>query len=299
MTGVTVFTSPRCLGHDAGPGHPETSARLAALLDALRQRPGIPVVASGAADRQDLRLVHPEPYLAMLDALDARGGGTLDPDTSMRPGSWDAALEGAGAVLAAMRHTLAGAGPAFAAVRPPGHHCLADRAMGFCLLANVAIAARAALQAGGRRVLIIDWDVHHGNGTQALVEREPAIRFVSLHESPGWPGTGLASERGVGNIFNVPRGPGLPPARYVEDLWAAIVEATTQWRPDLILISAGFDAMHGDPLGGFTLEPAHYAEWTRRLRSTWPETPIASALEGGYVPSRLAAGVLEHLEALG
>ena len=299
MTGPVVFTAAACLAHRAGPDHPESPARLAVLLETLHRMPGRRVVQADPADRATLRLVHPEPYLAMLESLSARGGGVLDPDTAMSPESWRAALGGAGAVLAAVDHALAGRGPAFAAVRPPGHQCLADRAMGFCLLANVAIAARAALRAGCRRVLIVDWDVHHGNGTQALVEHEPAIRFVSLHESPGWPGTGSAGERGVGNIFNVPRPPGLAPEVYVEDLWDAIARATGNWRPDLLLISAGFDALRGDPLGGFTLEPSHVAEWTRRLRESWPEVPIASALEGGYVPARLAAGVAAHLDALG
>jgi acetoin utilization deacetylase AcuC-like enzyme len=216
----------------------------------------------------------------------------------MGPDSWAAALGGAGAVLAAVDHALAGGGHAFAAVRPPGHHCLADRAMGFCLLANVAVAARAAQRAGCDRILIVDWDVHHGNGTQALVERDPAIRFVSLHEAPGWPGTGAETERGVGNIFNVPRPAGLQPTEYLEDLWTAIGAAVAGWTPQLVLISAGFDAMHGDPLGGFTLEPEHFAEWTHRIREAFPGVPIASAMEGGYVPDRLADGVVAHLEAL-
>lgn len=279
-------------------GHPEAPARLRAVLEAIRRDGRWPVREAAAATLDDLRLVHADPYLRMLQAMSARGGGVLDPDTSMNAESWSAAVGGAGAVLAALHHALAGQGHAFAAVRPPGHHCLADRAMGFCLLANVAIAARVAQRAGRERILIVDWDVHHGNGTQALVERDPAIRFVSLHESPGWPGTGDATERGVGNIFNVPRPAGLPPGQYVEDLWAAITTAIRDWPPDLVLISAGFDAMRGDPLGGFTLEPVHYADLTTRLREAMPAAPIASAMEGGYAPARLAAGVLAHLEAL-
>ena len=169
--------------------------------------------------------------------------------------------------------------------------------MGFCLLANAVIVARAAQCQGHHRILIVDWDVHHGNGTQALVEQDASIRFVSLHQWPHWPGTGAASERGVGNIFNVPMAPALPPARYVEGLWAAILAATTGWTPDLLVLSAGFDAMLGDPLAGFTLEPEHYAEWTGRLRERWPALPLVGVLEGGYVPSRLADGVLAHLAA--
>lgn len=298
MTPPAVFTAAACLTHEAGAGHPESPARLAVLLEALRADGRFPLQEAPPAPRVALRAVHPEGYLAMLEALGRRGGGVLDPDTAMGPSSWEAAVGGAGAVLAALDHALAGRGHAFAAVRPPGHHCLADRAMGFCLLANVVIAARAAQRAGRQRILVVDWDVHHGNGTQALVERDPGIRFVSLHEAPGWPGTGAESERGVGNIFNVPRPAGLPPARYVGDLWHAIERAVDAWPPDLVLVSAGFDAMRGDPLGGFTLEPPHYGELTGQLRRALPGVPIVSALEGGYVPSRLAEGVLAHLAAL-
>ncbi len=181
--------------------------------------------------------------------------------------------------------------------RPPGHHALANRAMGFCLFNNAVLAARAALdELLAERVLIVDWDVHHGNGTQALVEHDPRVRYVSLHQWPLYPGTGLADERGVGNVFNVPRPPGLPPSVYVADLNEAVDRATDGWQPDLIVISAGFDAMAGDPLAGFTLEPEHYADWI----STWLGlgVPVASLLEGGYMPQRLAAGVVAHLEAL-
>jgi acetoin utilization deacetylase AcuC-like enzyme len=124
------------------------------------------------------------------------------------------------------------------------------------------------------------------------------VRYVSIHQYPWYPGTGAANERGVGNVFNVPRGPGKPAALYVDDLWAAIVAATTDWKPALVLISAGFDAMAGDPLGGFTLEPEHYAEWTARLRQRLPSTPIVGLMEGGYIPGRLAEGVAAHLRAL-
>ncbi len=298
MSRAAVFTAPACLRHDPGPGHPEGPRRLATVLERLVRGGWAPTEAS-PAPHAALLAVHPVGYLRMLEAMAARGGGILDPETVMGPDSWAAALGGAGAVLAAVDHALAGRGHAFAAVRPPGHHCLADRAMGFCLLANVAVAARAAQRAGCERILIIDWDVHHGNGTQALVERDPTIRFVSLHEAPGWPGTGAESERGVGNIFNVPRPAGLPPEEYLEALWTAIIAAVADWTPHLVLISAGFDAMRGDPLGGFTLEPEPYAEWTRRLRHALPDTPIASAMEGGYLPDRLADGVVAHLEALG
>lgn len=242
--------------------------------------------------------MHPRHYLAGLAAASAAGGGRVEADTVLNAASWDAVLGATGAVVAAVDHALAGRGNAFAAVRPPGHHALREQPMGFCLVGNAVIAADEARARGIERVLIIDWDVHHGNGTQALVEQEPAIRYVSLHQWPWYPGTGTTAERGVGNIFNVPRGPGLAPMRYVDDLWEAVLSATTDWTPGLIIISAGFDAMAGDPLGGFTLEPEHYATLTTRIREHLPAVPVVSLLEGGYAPNRLAEGAAAHLTAL-
>jgi acetoin utilization deacetylase AcuC-like enzyme len=295
---VPLFSHPDCLRHDPGADHPETPARLATLLERARRDVRARVVEAAAAGPEALRAVHPAGYLEGLEAMAARGGGALFLDTILNTASWRAVLGATGAVLAAVDHAREGRGHAFAAVRPPGHHALAARGMGFCLVNNAVVAARYAQRAGLDRVLIVDWDVHHGNGTQALVETEASIRYVSLHQHPWYPGTGMADERGVGNIFNVPRGPGKPPALYVGDLWAAIVAATTDWTPDLVLVSAGFDAMLGDPLGGFTLEPGHYADLTHRLRERLPRAPMVGLLEGGYTPARLADGVLAHLGAL-
>ncbi len=295
---VPIFTHPDCLRHNAGQDHPEAPARLRVVLDRLRADPAVRVTDAPPAGLPDLLAVHPERYLRLLEDMSARGGGTLFLDTAMNGASWSAALGAAGAVLAGVDYAHAGRGHAFAAVRPPGHHALAARGMGFCLLANAVIAARYARRLGRARVLIVDWDVHHGNGTQALVEAEAAIRYVSLHQWPWYPGTGAADERGVGNVFNVPRGPGMPAPLYVADLWAAIVAATAGWRPDLLLVSAGFDAMAGDPLGGFTLEPEHYADLTRRLRAHLPGTPIVGLMEGGYIPERLADGIQAHVKEL-
>jgi acetoin utilization deacetylase AcuC-like enzyme len=293
-----VFTHPSCLKHDPGSGHPETPARLRTVLDRLGGEPRLEVREARPASREPLLAVHPEQYLAGLESMSARGGGALFLDTILSRDSWSAVLGGTGAVLAAVDHAIGGRGHAFAAIRPPGHHALAAKGMGFCLVNNVVVAARHAQAAGRRQVLIIDWDVHHGNGTQALVETDPTVRYVSLHQYPWYPGTGAADERGVGNVFNVPRGPAKPPALYVGDLWAAIVAATTDWTPDFVLVSAGFDAMAGDPLGGFTLEPEHYADLTTRVRHHLPAVPIVGMLEGGYRPDRLADGVLAHLCAL-
>jgi acetoin utilization deacetylase AcuC-like enzyme len=295
---IPVFTHPDCLRHDPGPDHPETPARLRVLLERARRDVTADVIEAPGAPLDALRAVHPDSYLQSLEAMSARGGGALFLDTILNHASWAAAVGAAGALLAAVNHAHAGRGNAFAAARPPGHHALAGKGMGFCLLNNVVIGARQAQRAGRERVLIVDWDVHHGNGTQALVETDATVRYVSLHQHPWYPGTGMADERGVGNIFNVPRGPGLPASLYVGDLWAAVVAATTDWEPDLVLISAGFDAMAGDPLGGFTLEPEHYADLTHRLRERLPRTPIVGLLEGGYTPSRVADGALAHVGAL-
>ncbi len=284
--------------HDPGSGHPEAPARLRVVLERLRADPAVRVVDAAPAPEPALLAVHPERYLRLLEEMSARGGGTLFLDTLMNAASWSAALGAAGAVLAGVDHAHAGRGHAFAAVRPPGHHALASKGMGFCLLANAVIAARYAQRLGREQILIIDWDVHHGNGTQALVEADATIRYVSLHQWPWYPGTGGADERGVGNVFNVPRGPGKPASLYVDDLWAAIMAATSGWRPALLFVSAGFDAMTGDPLGGFTLEPPHYADLTRRLRERLPDAPIVGLMEGGYIPERLAAGVLAHVKEL-
>lgn len=295
---VTVFSHPDCLLHDPGPGHPERPERLRAILKVLETEPEAALRDAPLASLDIVESVHTGGYLDLLRETAAWGGGTLDADTVMSAASWNAALRSAGGAVAAAEHAIGGHGAAFSAGRPPGHHALHDRAMGFCLLGNAVIAARVARRAGIEHVLIVDWDVHHGNGTQALVEHDASIRFVSLHQAPWWPGTGAADERGVGNIFNVPRPPGLAPERYVEDLWDAIVAATTRWMPGLIVISAGFDAMRGDPLGGFTLEPAHYAALTDRLRHRLPGAALVGVLEGGYIPDRLASGVAAFIRAM-
>ena len=295
---IRIFHHPATLEHEGGPGHPESPERIRAILHTLQTGPLATRVAleeAPAANREALERVHPPAYLDALHGLVQRGGGRLDADTVASPGSWDAAVRAAGAAVAAAQSALAGV-PAFAVVRPPGHHALAAQAMGFCLLNNVAVAAHAALAQGLTRVLIVDWDVHHGNGTQAIVEREPRIRYVSLHQWPLYPGTGRADERGVGNVFNVPRPPGRPRAEYVAALDDAVQAAVADWAPELLLLSAGFDAMAGDPLAGFPLEPDDYAEWVTRWRRLG--APIASVLEGGYAPSRVAAAAQAHLAAL-
>ena len=297
---VPVVHHPACRLHDPGQGHPERPERVATVIAALQEPgPGVTVQWSEAslATREQVERVHPAGYLDTLERLAGAGGGALDADTVMSRDSWVAALAAAGVAIAAVERGIE-RGSAFGATRPPGHHALAARAMGFCLLNNVVVAARHAQRLGRPRVLIVDWDVHHGNGTQALVERDPSIRYVSMHQYPWYPGTGAAEERGVGNVFNVPRPPGLTRETYVRDLLAAVDAALAGWRPDLLLVSAGFDSLAGDPLGGFTLEPDDMAYWTTALRERVAPAPVVGMLEGGYRLDLLAAGARAHVRAL-
>jgi acetoin utilization deacetylase AcuC-like enzyme len=191
----------------------------------------------------------------------------------------------------------------FCAVRPPGHHALRAHAMGFCIFGNVAVGAHyARARHGMKRILIADWDVHHGNGTQALVQESEEIRFVSMHQWPWYPGTGAADDRGPKEtIWNVPMPGGLPASAYVNAFLGAVDAATAGWTPDLVLVSAGFDSLNGDPLGGFTLEMADVTALTRAMverATSWCGGRLVSALEGGYAPDRVGEASVVHLRAL-
>jgi acetoin utilization deacetylase AcuC-like enzyme len=256
------------------------------------------------ATEGELALVHDAGYVRLVRDLAAQGGGALDADTLVSPGSWDAATAAAGALLDAVDLSVAGtATRAFCAVRPPGHHALRDSGMGFCLFGSVALAAHyARARHGVARVLIVDWDVHHGNGTQALVQDDAEFRFVSMHQWPWYPGTGPADDRGPrGSVRNVPLPPGLAPASYRDALLGAVDALTVGWTPELVLLSAGFDSLAGDPLGGFTLELDDVTTLTRALverADAWCGGRLVSALEGGYDPARLGDAVVTHLRAL-
>ena len=297
-----------CGRHDTGWGHPEHVGRLRAIPRALREDAelfhALTHVEGRHATAEELAIAHDRGYVDSVQAFALAGGGRLDADTVASDGSWEAATASAGCVLDAVDMSFDGRPTrSFCAVRPPGHHALATRAMGFCLFGNVAIAAHYARQRHGiGRVLIVDWDVHHGNGTQALVENEPEIRFVSMHQWPWYPGTGAAEDRGPHRtVWNVPMPAGEPRARYVDAWTRAIDAATVGWQPELVIISAGFDSLAGDPLGSFTLEIDDFVGMTRDLvdrANAWCAGKIVSSLEGGYAPERMAAAAVAHMRAL-
>jgi acetoin utilization deacetylase AcuC-like enzyme len=293
--------------HDNGWNHPEHVGRIRAITRALRYAPdlfmGLDHVEGRHATDAELAMGHDPAYVARVKALSEAGGGRFDADTVASSGSFNAGAAAAGCVLEGVERSLDGRNlRSFIAVRPPGHHALPDQAMGFCLFGSVALGALHAQARGAERVLIVDWDVHHGNGTQAIVERNAGIHFVSMHQWPWYPGSGAAEDRGpLGTVWNVPMSPGLPAAAYRDALLAAVDAATTDWTPDLVLISAGFDSLAGDPLGGFTLELDDIRTLTRALverAERWCGGRVVSALEGGYEPDRVGAAVIAHLEAL-
>jgi acetoin utilization deacetylase AcuC-like enzyme len=309
MPAVAYISHPDCGRHDTGWGHPEHVGRLRAIPKALREAPELfhelLHVEGRHATPDELALAHDPAYIQQVHALVAAGGGALDADTITSPGSWDAATAAAGCVLDGVDMAFDGrAARSFCAVRPPGHHALRARAMGFCLFGNVALGAHYALRRHAvDRVLIVDWDVHHGNGTQALVEETEQIHFVSMHQWPWYPGTGAADDRGpLRTIRNLPMRAGLPPQRYADAFLSAVDAATDQWTPDLVLISAGFDSLEGDPLGGFTLQMEHVDLLTREMvarAERWCSGRVVSSLEGGYVPERLGEACVVHMRALG
>jgi acetoin utilization deacetylase AcuC-like enzyme len=303
---LRLYTHSACLQHDPGPGHAERPARLRAVLQALDldRYAALDRVEAPLATREQLLRVHSVAHVdRILAGAPADGQHRLDEDTLMSPGSVEAAWRAAGANVAAVDAVLNGdCLRAFCAVRPPGHHATRDQAMGFCLFNNVAVAAAHALAAHGlKRVAIADFDVHHGNGTQAIFEREPRVLFVSSHQSPLYPGSGHEDERGVGNIVNGPLSPGAGSHEFRE-LWdSVLLPRLDAFRPQLVLVSAGFDAHRDDPLADIRLGHEDYAWVTERLVAlarSHASGRLVSTLEGGYDLAALAACASAHVSAL-
>ena len=301
-----LYTHTACLDHDPGSHHPESPARLRAVLDTLAEPEfaGLERREAPQASVEDLLRVHSRRHTErMLRAVPTSGHVGIDADTVLSPASGEAALRAAGAVVAAVDAVVAHeADNAFCAVRPPGHHAEPERAMGFCLFNNVAVGALRAREIHGlERIAVIDFDVHHGNGTQAAFEADGALFYASTHQSPLYPGTGAASEVGVGNIVNVPLRPMSGSSQFRAGVTQRILPALDAFRPDFVLISAGFDAHQSDPLAQLLLDETDYAWITERLIEIayrHADGRIVSTLEGGYDLAALGASAAAHVRAL-
>lgn len=313
MQPVLYVTHPACARHDTGPDHDEKVERLRWIRDAVRAdallRGALVEVEAHPAAEDDLLRVHTPGHVALVRAMAeraARGGSRdwLDPDTAVSPGSWEAALAAAGcAIRAAEAVVLGEARTAFAVARPPGHHATPDRAMGFCLFANVAIAVRRLQRVHGvGRVLVVDWDVHHGNGTQTIFWEDPSVLLLSLHEADAYPGGGARWERGAGpgegTTVNVPLPPGTDGHAYRKAFAAALGAVLARFTPEVVLVSAGFDLLAGDPLGRLRVAPedVHAVASDLLGAARAVGAPVAVVLEGGYGPA-LGAGVVNVLRA--
>jgi len=301
-----LYTHPACLAHDPGRHHPESPARLRAVLAALEEREfaGLERREAPEAAREDLLRVHPRRHVeGVLGAVPQTGHVGIDADTVLSPASGEAALRAAGAVVAAVDAVVRReADNAFCAVRPPGHHAEPRRAMGFCLFNNAAIGALRAREAHGlARVAVVDFDVHHGNGTQAAFEADGSLFYASTHQYPLYPGTGAASETGVGNIVNVPLRPMAGSNQFRLGLTQRILPALDAFRPELVLVSAGFDAHRSDPLAQLMLDEADYTWVTEKLLEIayrHAEGRLVATLEGGYDLPALAASAAAHVRVL-
>jgi acetoin utilization deacetylase AcuC-like enzyme len=301
-----LYTHPSCLDHDPGRYHPESPDRLRAVLEALDAPEFARLERREApeASLDDIARVHPRGFVErMLAAVPASGHVGIDADTVLSPESGRAALRAAGAVVAAVDAVVAGkADNAFCAVRPPGHHAEPLRAMGFCLFNNVAIGALRAREVHGlARVAVIDFDVHHGNGTQACFAEDASLFYASTHQFPLYPGTGAASETGVGNIVNVPLPPMAGSAEFRLGVTREILPALDAFRPEMVLISAGFDAHRSDPLAQLLLDESDYTWITERLLEIARQHAggrVVATLEGGYDLAALGASAAAHVRVL-
>ena len=303
---VALITHPACLEHDPGEWHPECPDRLRHVLRALEGEEFLPLLREAAprATEEQLARVHPADYIAAILAIAPEPGERipLDADTIMSAGSREAALRAAGGAVMAVDAVLMGwARRVFVATRPPGHHAETNRPMGFCLFANAAIAARHAQASGLQRVAVVDFDVHHGNGTQEIFARDPNLFYGSSHQYPCYPGTGAAAETGVGNIVNAPLPPGATGAQFRAAWDDIILPALNAFAPELIIVSAGFDAHKADPLAQLRLETSDFGWITRKLidiARIHCHGKLVSLLEGGYDLDALAASAALHVRTL-
>lgn len=307
-----LLTHPAFTAHDTGPGHPERADRMRAIDKVLSHEIFNGLVREEAPRRADveaqIRLAHPEAHLEQMRAVGERArerqhSTHIDADTVVSPHTWEAALRAVGAGLAAVDAVIEGkAANAFCQVRPPGHHAEADRAMGFCLFSNAAIAGLyARAKHGAERIAVVDFDVHHGNGTQDIFWSDKDLFYGSTHEMPLFPGTGAVTERGVGNINNAPLRAGDAGDRFREAFESRILPALHDFGPDILIISAGFDAHQADPLANLRLVEADYLWATEKLADMAKRHcngRIVSMLEGGYDLNALARSVAVHVKAL-
>ena len=303
-----LFSHPACLGHDTGPGHPERPERLRAVLAALEHPDFASLLRepAPAASSEQILLAHPRAHLEAILGIRPPGQQLrqLDLDTVMSAGSIEAALHAAGGACAAVDAVMAGrADTAFAAVRPPGHHAEPSRAMGFCLFGNAAIAAlHARARWGLKRVAVVDFDVHHGNGTQAILQSDPDLFYASSHQSPCYPGTGAAGERGVAdNVVNLPLSPGAGSVAFRQGWERIILPALGRFAPELLIVSAGFDAHRADPLAQLQLEAEDFSWVTQKLLDLADRQcggRVVSVLEGGYDLAALAQSTAAHVRVL-
>jgi acetoin utilization deacetylase AcuC-like enzyme len=308
MPAGLYFRHPSSLEHETG-AHPENKARIPAIEQELERRDwlGWERREAPAVELSQLERIHPAEHIEHIRATAAAGGGWFDADTLASPGSWEAALHAAGGACAVVDAVMSGEAPtAFAGLRPPGHHCETARPMGFCLFNNVAVAAQHALDShGAERVAVFDWDVHHGNGTNDIFHARRDVLYVSIHQSPLYPGTGPLRDIGSGDAegytVNLPVPPGAG-----EPIWLSLVQhivtpVLRAFEPGLILLSAGFDAHRADPLAQCTLETQSFATMATHVVSAASElgVPLGAVLEGGYDLDALATSVAATLEAFG
>jgi acetoin utilization deacetylase AcuC-like enzyme len=299
-----ILYSPAFLNHKTGAFHPERPERLNAIEAALKAVSWsskldwqTPTPIEQRSILEAIEWVHPPEYIKLVRKMSQRGGGRLDTDTPVSAQTYEVALLAVSAWLDGVDRVLERGEPAFVLARPPGHHALREKGMGFCIFSNAAIAAHyALLQPGIDRVAIVDWDVHHGNGTQAIVETHQQIAYCSLHESPHYPGTGLASERGFHeNVLNVPMRGGSAIADYQAVFEQQVMPFLQAFAPDLTIVSAGYDANAADPLSSVNLQPQDYGVLTRYCLQL--SRRVLLGLEGGYDLSTLAQSVVETIAA--